>query len=113
MADDGYGNFSGGGSVIWEVGVKDGDNAARNPASGRNYKIGAKDRPTPGGSGDSDAGKFFQIEIDDAATVTQRTVNGKLYLSVPIRNVPPARPQVRVRWSYNGDELVTTTGTAI
>jgi hypothetical protein len=113
MADDGYGNFSGGGSVIWEVGVKDGDNAARNPASGRNYKIGAKDRPTPGGGSDHDAGKFFQIEIDDASSVRQRTVNGKLYLSVPIRNVSPNKPQVRVRWSYDDGDLVTNTGTAI
>ena len=113
---DGYGDFGGGGSVIWEV--KAGEIPApimpikKNPQPDDHaWVVKGTDKYLSDGK---DPG-YFEIEVDqpDEGTIEIKTVGSKLfvYLKVnptPRRNGRGQQPQISVRW---GEKVGTPAGT--
>lgn len=98
MADDGYGEFGGGGSVKWEIDVNDGDLPSTNPKDPKNtrkYKTTAKDR-----NGVDDSGNYLLVEITNPESVK---VQGNV-LTYAVRISKSEQAQVRVKWAYKPND---------
>lgn len=127
MAEDGYGSFSGGGSIHWEVKASDSGPLQISPDGKRSRTL-----TTTGveGTGREDVGKFFTIAIQDAEQVRWSVDGNVLTLTVPIRpaSKPPQptgrvkqitkpTPQILVHWAIEkakcptGRPLVASTPT--
>lgn len=97
MADEGYGQFGGGGSVHWEVDYDRGEDATKRTNGkprGRTYSGKARDDEP------NEEGRLFLVEIDKADIYAMGTTARKLVVAVNIGNPK----QIKVRWAFDQTE---------
>lgn len=101
MAEDGYGSFSGGGSVLWEVHTAEGEMPAMEEKYGatRGYLARGIDKKCK-----DNEQQYFLVRVPDIKSVRIAIIDGELCLSLPIKD-KNERPQIRVSWAWDPHEL--------
>lgn len=104
MADEGYGQFGGGGSIEWEIDVQDGHSPSQyvSREDPRVYNLRGTDRHKQ-----DDSGRYFLIQLDQEDIAYSSSDGSTVLIAVRVR---PKRGQIRVKWVYDEGEVAGAFG---